>query len=311
VLAYIPAPPGSQWAIGPLHLRAYGFLIALGVFAAVWLADRRWQAQGGQPGEVSAIALWAVPAGLVGARLYHVVTDYELYTHHPLNALKIWNGGLGIWGGIAAGTLAGWAVVRHRHLDMAAMLDACAPALALAQAIGRWGNYFNQELFGRPSTLPWALQVDPSHRPAAYARYATFQPTFLYECLWDLAVVALLLWVGPRLRLRKGYLFVLYVALYTFGRFWTEWLRVDFAHRFLGLRLNDWVSIAVFCVATILLLTRGRAGPEEDAARDSGAGRAPPVDEVAVPVAGGRDLPGSGAVVAERGDEVGSGPGQP
>jgi prolipoprotein diacylglyceryl transferase len=261
VLAYIPSPPGNQISLGPLHLRAYGLLIALGVFAAVWLADRRWQDQGGEAGVISAIALWAVPGGLIGARLYHVVTDFELYDgtphHSPLNALKIWNGGLGIWGGVAGGVLVGWVVVRRRGLDMRAMLDAAAPALPLAQAIGRWGNYFNQELFGRPTTLPWALKIDVAHRPLQYAQYKTFQPTFLYECLWDLAVVGVVLLVERRARLRKGYLFAVYVAAYTFGRFWIESLRIDFAHKFLGLRLNDWTSIVVFVVA-VGFIVRGR-----------------------------------------------------
>jgi prolipoprotein diacylglyceryl transferase len=264
VLAYIPSPPGSQVILGPFHLRAYGLLIAVGVFAAAWLGDRRWQAQGGEAGTVSSVALWAVPAGLIGARLYHVVTDYELYTHHPFDAVKIWQGGLGIWGGVAGGVLAGWGVVRRRGLDMAAMLDAVAPALPLAQAIGRWGNYFNQELFGRPSKLPWALKVDLAYRPAGFGQFATFHPTFLYESLWDLAVVGLVLWAEKRLRLRRGYLFCLYVALYTFGRFWTELLRIDFAHKILGLRLNDWTSVVVFVGAVSLLVLRGRRGRTRD-----------------------------------------------
>jgi prolipoprotein diacylglyceryl transferase len=263
LLAYLPSPPGSQFDIGPLHLRAYGLLIAIGVFAAVWLADRRWQERGGKPGTISTIALWGVPGGLIGARLYHVATDYQLYTHKPLDAFKIWQGGLGIWGGVAGGVLLGSVAVRRLHLDLRVMLDVVAPALPLAQAIGRWGNYFNQELFGKPTRLPWALQVDLSHRPPGYEKYATFHPTFLYELLWDLAVVGLLLWAEKRFKLRKGYLFCLYVALYTFGRFWTEYLRIDQAHKILGLRLNDWVSIIIFTSATLLLVLRGRVTGDE------------------------------------------------
>jgi prolipoprotein diacylglyceryl transferase len=329
VLAYIPSPPGSQLVLGPFHLRAYGLLIALGVFAAVWLGDRRWQARGGAPGT------------LIGARLYHVATDYELYTHHPLNAFKIWQGGLGIWGGVAGGVLVGWVVIRRRGLDMRAMLDAVAPALPLAQAIGRWGNYFNQELFGRPTRLPWALQVDPSHRPPGFERHATFQPTFLYEVLWDLAVVGLVLWAEKRLRLRRGYLFCLYVALYTFGRFWTELLRIDFAHKILGLRFNDWVSVLIFTAAALLLVLRGRA-KEGDAIpgadRESGAGReagreggreggreagreagdeggreagreAGEPEPAIVPVVGREQPVGEPGVAGESGDEIGPGPG--
>jgi len=259
LLASIPSPSTNSIHLGPLRLRAYGLLIALGVFAAVWLADRRYRARGGAPGTISALALWAVPGGLIGARIYHVITDYELYTHHLLNILKVWQGGLGIWGGIAGG-VAGAAIYLHRHdIPLREMMDVVAPALPLAQAIGRWGNWFNQELFGRPTTLPWALQISPAHRPDAYARFATFQPTFLYESLWDLAVVALVLVIERRVRLRRGYLFAVYVALYTFGRFFTEYLRIDFAHKFLGLRLNDWVSVLVFATAATLVLVRGRA----------------------------------------------------
>ncbi|MDQ1428192.1 MAG: hypothetical protein QOK39_1668, partial [Acidimicrobiaceae bacterium] len=185
-LASIPAPPGSDIGIGPLRLHVYGALIVAGVLAAVWQADRRWRARGGTQGTFSAIAMWGVPGGLIGARLYHVATDYELYTHHPLDAFKIWQGGLGIWGGIAGGVLLGSVYIRRHDLDFGALLDCAAPALPLAQAIGRWGNYFNQELFGRPTSLPWGLRVDAAHRPLAYAHAATFQPTFLYESLWDL-----------------------------------------------------------------------------------------------------------------------------
>jgi prolipoprotein diacylglyceryl transferase len=277
VLAYLPSPSSNGISIGPLRLRAYGLLIALGVFAAVWLADRRWRARGGEPGTISALALWAVPGGLIGARLYHIATDYELYTHHWLNIFKIWQGGLGIWGGIAGGLLGGYIYLRRHHIPLVDMMDVVAPALPLAQAIGRWGNWFNQELFGKPTTLPWGLKIDLAHRPAAYANSATFHPTFLYESLWNLIVVVLLLAIEKRVRLRRGYLFAAYVALYTFGRFFTEYLRIDFAHKFLGLRLNDWVSVIVFVIAAGLLLTRGREGKRSVAATSS----ADPADEVA------------------------------
>jgi prolipoprotein diacylglyceryl transferase len=289
LFAAIPSPSSNSISIGPLTLRAYGLLIALGVFAAVWLADRRWRAKGGDQGDISGIALWAVPGGLIGARIYHVITDYELYTHHPLNIFKIWAGGLGIWGGIAGGVLAGWWYARRHHLDMAALLDCVAPALPLAQAIGRWGNYFNQELFGRPSTLPWALKIAPQNRPAAYIRSGTFHPIFLYEFLWDLIVVALVLLVERRVRLRKGYLFAAYVALYTFGRFFIEYLRIDFAHKILGLRINDWISLLVFAGAMFLLVRYGRrpaesgsesgsSEPSEPSAPESLAEEAPLTD---------------------------------
>ena len=264
LLAYIPSPSSGEIRIGPLPLRAYGLLIALGVYAAVVVAGRRYRARGGDPELLTAIAIWAVPGGIIGARLYHVVTDYELYTHHLSNIVKIWDGGLGIWGGILGGTLVGVWVARRRGADVRVLMDCVAPALPLAQAIGRWGNYFNQELFGRPTTLPWALKIDAAHRtnlPLPLQRYGTFQPTFLYECLWDLAVVGIVLLVERRVRLRKGYLFAVYVAAYTFGRFWIESLRIDFAHKFLGLRLNDWVSIAVFAVAMAFVARGLRPAP--------------------------------------------------
>ena len=315
LLAYIPSPSSNGIQIGPLNLRAYGLFIALGVLAAIWLTDRRWRARGGDPGVISSIAFWAVPGGLIGARLYHVATDYELYTHHPLNAFKIWAGGLGIWGAVAGGVVGGAIYVRRHHLDLAALLDCVAPALPLAQAIGRWGNYFNQELFGRPSGLPWALRIDPSHRPAAYANVATFHPTFLYESLWDLAVVLFVLWAEKHIRLRKGYLFAVYVAAYTFGRFWIEYLRIDFAHKFLGLRLNDWVSIAIFAAALILLVTRGRpgkrdeTGPPDELESSGGTPVEPDEAEPDEQASDGPELAARG--VAESGDEVVPGSGDP
>jgi prolipoprotein diacylglyceryl transferase len=330
-LAYIPSPSSNGLSIGPLRLRVYGLLIALGVFAAVWLADRRWRARGGEAGTISAIAVWGVPGGLIGARIYHIVTDYQLYTHDPLKALRIWEGGLGIWGGVAGGVFAGGIYIRRHHLDMAALLDCVAPALPLAQAIGRWGNYFNQELFGRPTKLPWGVKIDLANRPAHYQNFATFHPTFLYESLWDLAVVGLVLLVGRRVRLRKGYLFTVYVALYTLGRFFTEYLRIDNAHRFFGLRLNDWVSVIVFAGATVVLLSRGRPRAGDTADR-SAAGTDDPAPEPAgaAPLAGGAvssepepagtepaaglvedESAGAGrGVGVDRGHQIGPGPGE-
>jgi len=289
LLAFIPSPPGSDVGIGPLRLHVYGALIVAGVVAAVWLADRRWRERGGEAGTFSAIAMWGVPGGLIGARLYHVITDYELYTHDPLDALKIWKGGLGIWGGIAGGVLAGWIYIRRHDLDFAALLDCAAPALALAQAIGRWGNYFNQELYGRPTTLPWALKVDVAHRLPPFTHATTFHPTFLYESLWDLAVVGLLLVIEKRAPLRKGYLFWVYVALYTFGRFFTEYLRIDFAHKFFGLRLNDWTSIVIFVAAVVIVLRKGIARADRTAEPAEAPGvDDPDLERARVPVAAGQ-----------------------
>ena len=301
MLGFIPSPSTNGFNIGPLRLHAYGFLIVLGVFASVWLADRRWRAWGGEQGTFSNIAVWAVPGGLIGARLYSVITDYELYIHNPIGALEVWKGGLGIWGGIAGGAFAAWLYVRRHDLNWVACADAVAPALPLAQAIGRFGNYFNQELFGRPTSLPWGLKINPSivanlfsnvnkPVPAAYLSAKAFQPTFLYESIWDIAVVFLVLWAEKHIRLRKGYLFWVYVALYTFGRFFTEYLRIDFAHTILGLRLNDWTSILVFALAMILLLRRGFLRRDDVPAEERRLDRTPVA--VAAGQSGPTTLPG-------------------
>lgn len=267
VLAYIPSPSSGAVHVAGLQLRAYGLCIALGIWAAVAVCARRYERRGGEARLVSSVALWAVPAGLVGARLYHVVTDYELYlppTGRPLDALKVWDGGLGIWGGVAAGLIVGASVARRRGADVSVLFDCVAPALPLAQAIGRWGNYFNQELFGKPSSLPWALWIDAVHRPAVYASAHTFQPIFLYESIWDLCVVGIVMLVGHRFRLRSGSLLAVYAAAYTFGRFFTEYERIDFAHRFGPLRLNDWTSLMVFAGALVTLVAMNRRPPRAE-----------------------------------------------
>jgi prolipoprotein diacylglyceryl transferase len=258
----IPSPSDGAIHLGPLQLRAYGLMIALGVVAAVWLASRRWVQRGGSPDDISAVAVWAVPAGVVGARLYHVITDWRRFTDEPWRAVYIWEGGLGIWGGIALGVAVGLWAARRRGMALLPLLDAAAPALALAQAIGRWGNWFNQELFGRPTDVPWALEIDPSHRPDRYLDEPTFHPTFLYESLWNLALVGVLLLIDRRRKLRPGRLFVCYVAGYTFARFFIERIRVDPASMILGLRVNEWVSAILFLGAVgILVADRFRHAP--------------------------------------------------
>lgn len=241
-----------------MALHAYGLAIALGVLAAVWLSNRRWLALGGSADDITALATWGVPCGIIGARIYHVLTDYQLYANDPLRALAIWDGGLGIWGGIAGGVGAGLLVCKKRGLPLLTLMDVVAPALALAQAIGRWGNYFNQELFGRPTTLPWGLRIDPLNRPENYAHYATFHPTFLYESFWNLALAGALLWLSRSYALRPGVLFGIYVMGYTFARFFIERLRIDEAHQILGLRLNEWTSLVVFTAAAASLAVSQR-----------------------------------------------------
>ena len=267
LVGYIPSPPTSGFPIGPIRLHIYGILIAAGIAAAVWLSQKRWQAIGGRPGTMSALAVWGVPGGLIGARIYSLATSWNVDTGggRIIQAFEIWRGGLGIWGGIVGGVFTGWIGVRRAGLRLAPLLDCVAPAFALAQAIGRWGNYFNQELYGSPSKLPWAVKIDS---PTGYAPGTTFQPTFLYECIWDLIVCLAVIQVEKRFRIRRGYLVTVYAALYTFGRFFVEHLRVDPAHTFLGLRLNDWTSVVVFVAAIAVLLVKGRAGEGDERAGD-------------------------------------------
>ncbi len=242
LVASIPSPGSKALEVGPLSLRAYGLMIALGVLAAVELGRRRFAAKGLDPDDVSAIALWAVPAGLVGARLYHVITDWKRFQGDWWSAFAVWEGGLGVPGGILLGTLVGVWVARRRGIDLGLAADALAPAIPLAQAIGRLGNWFNQEVFGRPTDLPWGLEIDPQYRPDRYIDSPTFHPTFAYEALWNLALVAVLLWLDKRGVVRRGRLFAVYVLGYGLGRFWVESLRSDAASLILGVRVNLWVS---------------------------------------------------------------------
>jgi len=264
VLASIPSPPWNALRLGPVQLHFYGLMIAVGVVLGATFADRRWVQRGGTQGEIGRLAVWAVPGGVIGARLYHVITDYEIYTHNPWKAFAIWDGGLGIPGGIAAGVITGLVVARHRSLSLPLLLDSIAPALPLAQAVGRWGNWFNQELFGRPSTLPWAVRIDLAHRPVGLEHYTSFQPTFLYESLWNLAVVGVVLLVERRNLLRPGRLFAVYIAGYALGRFFVERLRIDFAHTIAGLRVNEWISVLAFIIAIGFVVT-GRRSPNTEA----------------------------------------------
>jgi prolipoprotein diacylglyceryl transferase len=273
-LLSIPSPSEGVWHLGPLPIRAYAFAIIFGVFAAVWTGERRWVARGGRPGQIGDIALWAVPAGLVGARAWHVATDHDLYFGKggdPVGALEIWHGGLGIWGAIAGGLLGAWFYCRRHGILLRPLADALAPSLLLAQVIGRFGNYFNQELFGRPTTQPWGLEIDPAHRPAGYEQYATFHPTFLYEGLWNLAAIAVLLWLDRRFRLGYGRVFALYVMLYTLGRGWIEDLRIDPVELqdVGGLRFNVWTSIVLFVLASAYFVVASRRHPRPDSREPS------------------------------------------
>jgi prolipoprotein diacylglyceryl transferase len=251
VLASIPSPSVNGFHIGPLFIHAYGLAYVVAVTAAVMLTRRRWQAVGGDRELVYDVALWGFPAGVIGGRLYFLATSWNQVPPHWWGFLAIWKGGLGIWGGIALGTLVGLWRLRRAGGNLSLFMDAGAPGLLVAQAIGRIGNYFNQELFGGPTKLPWALQISPAHRPAGYLQYATFQPTFLYEMIFNLLLAAFLIWLGRTGRIRPPGLFALYVTGYSGFRIWEETLRIDPSHYLFGLRLNLYVA-AVFTLAGLV-----------------------------------------------------------
>ena len=255
-----PSPAQSGLSVGPFEFHAYGLAYVAAVIAAVVITSRRWEAGGGSRELVYEVALWGFPAGLVGARVYFVITSWNEVPDDWWGPFAVWHGGLGIWGGIAAGTAAGILVLRRRRADIPRFLDAAAPGLLVAQAIGRIGNYFNQELFGKPTDLPWAIQIDPDKRPDGYEAYATFHPTFLYELIWNLGLAGFLVWLGHHRRIAPPGLFALYVAGYSLGRIGEELLRVDPAHHVLGLRLNFFVALALFLggVAVFARLQNGK-----------------------------------------------------
>ena len=267
----IPSPSEGVWHVGSVPIRAYALCIIVGIIVAIIVSERRWVARGGKYGDIQDLALWAVPFGLVGGRLYHVATDYELYfgdDKNPVTALYVWRGGLGIWGAIALGAVGVWIGARRKGIKVLPVMDAMAPGAVLAQAIGRWGNYFNQELYGRTTDLPWKLEItkdangDPV--PATY-----HHPTFLYEFIWDLGVFGLLVWADRRFKLGFGRVVALYIVGYTAGRAWIEDLRVDEVqlNDVLGLRLNVWTSIVLFVVG--VSGSRGARGAIPAASRRS------------------------------------------
>mgnify|MGYP006280415893 FL=1 len=270
--AYIPSPSQGVWDLGPIPIRAYAFAIIIGIVVAVWLGNKRYVARGGQPETITDLAIWAVPFGIVGGRLYHVITDHQLYFGPGgsglVGALRIWDGGLGIWGAVALGGVGAWIGARRLGIPLPPVADAIAPGIALAQAIGRWGNWFNQELFGGPTTLPWGLVIDPSHRPAAFADVQAFHPTFLYESLWLVGVALVVIWADRHWTMGHGRAFALYVLLYCVGRLWIELLRVDPANTILGLRLNVWTAVLVGLGAGVYLVVSARLRPGREAVVD-------------------------------------------
>ncbi len=265
-----------EWQIGPLVIRAYGVMIALGLFAGAWLAAHEARRRGIHPDLVWDALPWLAIGGVIGARLWHILTPSlslrmqgrgtAYYLSHPLEAIAIWKGGLGMPGVIIGGALALWLYTRVRQVDFRVWLDLVAPALPLGQAIGRWGNYFNQELYGRPTDLPWKLYIDPAHRLPGYEAVAYYHPLFAYEMLWNLLNMAALLYIARRWarRLLPGDLFLLYLAIYGFGRFWLEFLRLDISP-VAGLNVNQTLMavVTIGSVATLYLRHRRAAALEK------------------------------------------------
>jgi prolipoprotein diacylglyceryl transferase len=264
--ASIPSPSDGTIELGPLTIHAYGLVIALGVVAGIWLFGRRLEARGaGTRDDATAVGMWGVLGGIIGARLYHVATSWDSFSGDPLRIFAIWKGGLGIPGGIALGIAVGLYAAKRRGLDVPVAVTCVTPGIPLAQAIGRWGNWFNQELFGGPTTLPWALEVsDETAMKAGYPPGTTFHPTVLYESLWNLALCGLLLWIDRRFKLRAGNLMGVYLIGYGIGRFWIEGMRIDPASELGGLRLNQWVALAMIVIGVVVLAVRRGPGPVPD-----------------------------------------------
>ncbi|CAG9065356.1 prolipoprotein diacylglyceryl transferase [Bifidobacterium pseudocatenulatum] len=278
-LAYIPSPTISQFSIGPATIHIYALCILMGIVLAVWITTTRWKKLGGNFDQVLDITLVSVPAGIIGARLYHIITTPERFFGPDgdwAEMFRIWNGGLGIWGGVLFGALAAWAWCRHKHYPMALLADAIAPGLLVAQAVGRLGNWFNQELYGAPTTLPWGLKLNMEGTAIGHSEQCydgatcpsgtLFHPTFLYEMIWNLIGAAIIVYIGSKAmkKLKAGSLFAVYIMWYTLGRTWIESLRIDYAHEFLGVRINVWVSMAVFVLGAVSFIVVQQMGKDTD-----------------------------------------------
>ena len=276
---YIPSPSVNGFHIGSAYIHFYGLMYVIGITLAILITQRRWKGLGGDVGLVGDVAIWAVPAGIVGGRVYFDLTTPKYIPHHWYGVFAVWDGGLGIWGGIALAAVVGAWRVRRTGASVSLFMDAVAPALLVAQAIGRMGNYFNQELFGGPTTLPWALQIAPQFRPTGYTQFSTFQPTFLYELIFDLAWAALLVWLGHHRGIKPPGLFALYVMGYSAFRLFEESLRVDPSEHFLGLRLNMYVAAVLTLAGLVWFVSSQRRGRPASELRATGPGHAPAVPD--------------------------------
>lgn len=263
----IPSPSTGVIYLGPLPLRAYSLFIIIGIFLAIWLGNKRWIARGGKVGQVSDVALFAVPFGIIGGRIYHVATDFEKYFgegRNPVDALKIWNGGLGIWGAIFFGGLGAWIGCRIYKINLPPFADAIAPGIIFAQAIGRIGNYFNQELFGKPTEVFWGLEISEKNRPQGFEMFSTFHPTFLYELIWSVLIGFALIYIDKIYKLGHGRVFALYVSLYSLGRLIIETFRIDESRILFGLRFNIWTSLVVIVGGIVYFIISNRLKPGRD-----------------------------------------------
>jgi len=285
--ASIPSPPSNGVHIGPVFLHVYGLMYVVGILAALAITRRRWRARGGDPALVEEIAIWGVPAGIIGGRIYFDVTTPKAIGPHWYGPIAVWQGGLGIWGGIALAAVVALWRLRRARVDVTGFMDAVAPALLVAQGIGRIGNYFNQELFGGPTSLPWGLHIAARFRPPGYAQYTTFHPTFLYELLFDLTWAAVLVWLGHHARVRPPGLFALYVTGYSAFRIFEESLRVDYSEHFLGLRLNAFVATGLTLLGLIWFAhtqRRTRRHPQAPATQHGNGNPQPPSDNQPEPI---------------------------
>lgn len=265
-LLSIPSPEISYLELGPVRIHFYALFILTGIVIASWIADRKLHRRGAEKGVFLDIALWAVPAGILGGRLFHVIThprDYFFEGADLLAIFRIWEGGLAIYGAVALGAVGAWIGARQAGLRFLAVLDAAAPGLLIAQGLGRLGNYFNQELYGIPTTLPWGLEI-PSTNPAypnGLPDGLTFHPTFLYEMIWNFLGAALLLYLASKLQLQWGKVFALYLIIYSSGRIWIESIRIDPSEIILGLRINIWSALVGIAIGIVIILVQSRRHP--------------------------------------------------
>ena len=261
---HIPSPTVSGFHVGPAFIHVYGLMYVIGITLAILITRRRWEAKGGDPNLVADVAIWAVPAGIIGGRIYFdITTPADITPHVWWGVFAVWSGGLGVWGGIAAGAAAGIWRVRRAGANVPVFMDAVAPALLVAQGLGRIGNYFNQELFGKPTHLPWGLEISLAHRPPGYTAFSTFQPTFLYELIFDLALAAALVWLGHHRNIRPPGLFALYVLGYSAFRIFEETLRIDSSEHFLGLRLNFYIATILAIIGLVWFIRSQRRKGDE------------------------------------------------